>query len=123
LKSKSFAKQLIQFKVGDGPSIFLWLDRCHPSGILVDKLGFRVVYDADSIFEAKVASVMHETGWNWSPARSEALVHIQSQLPCVHPSEVDQVILSLKNLKYSIKAAWEDIRKKNPKVEWWNLVW
>jgi len=26
-------------------------------------------------------------------------------------------------LKYSIKAAWEDIRKKNPKVEWWNLVW
>jgi hypothetical protein len=31
--------------------------------------------------------------------------------------------LSLKNLKYSIKAAWEDIRKKNPKVEWWNLVW
>jgi hypothetical protein len=82
-----------------------------------------MVYDADSIFEAKVASFIHETGWNWSPGRSEALVHIQSLLPCVHPSEVDRAIWSFKNLKYSIKAAWEDIWKKNPKVEWWNLVW
>jgi hypothetical protein len=28
-----------------------------------------------------------------------------------------------KNLKYSSKAGWEDIRKKNPKVEWWSLFW
>jgi hypothetical protein len=48
--------------VGDGSSIFLWLDWWHPSGILVDKFGFRVVYDAGSILEAKVASVMNELG-------------------------------------------------------------
>lgn len=82
--------------MGDGSSIFLWLDWWHPSGILVDKFGFRVVYDAGSILEAKVASVMNGTRWSWSLARSEALVHIQSQLPSVQFSDVNQEFEVLK---------------------------
>jgi len=94
----------------------------HPSKIFVDKFGSRVVYDA--ILEAKLASVMQGKGWNWGPARFEALVHIQSQLSSIQFIDVDKAIwVTSKNLKYSCKVAWEDIRNKKPKVEWWSLVW
>lgn len=83
-----------------------------------------MVYDAGNILEVKLAPVMQGKRWNWNPARSEALMHIQSQLPSVLFTGVDKAIwVSSKNLKYSCKAAWEDLRRKNPKVEWWSLVW
>lgn len=62
--------------VGQSSFIFLWLGWWHSSKILVDKFGFRLVYDA--ILEAKLASVMQGKRWNWGPACSEALLHIQS---------------------------------------------
>jgi hypothetical protein len=71
---------------------FFEFDRWHLSGILVDKLDFRVVYDAGNILETKVASVMQRIGRNLRPTRSEALVRIQRQLPSVQFSKVDQAI-------------------------------
>jgi len=35
-----------RFKVGDGSGIFLWCDNWHPAGHLLDKYGYRTVYDA-----------------------------------------------------------------------------
>jgi len=52
------AKEFISFKVGEGHSIFLWLDCWHPAGRLLDTYGFRIVYDTGSNLDARVSSVL-----------------------------------------------------------------
>jgi hypothetical protein len=80
LKLRDIAKKFLRFEVGDGKNIHLWMDFWHPDGILLEKYGFRAVYDAQSSVEARLSSVIHDGEWFWRPARSEALVDIQSRL-------------------------------------------
>jgi hypothetical protein len=46
LKLRALAKDFIRFKVGDGSRVFIWLDHWHPAGYLLDKFGYRIVYDS-----------------------------------------------------------------------------
>jgi hypothetical protein len=41
----------------------------------------RIVYDSGIGIDAKLADVLQNGNWIWPPARSKALVNIQSQLP------------------------------------------
>ena len=80
------ARRFIKFDVGDGKNFFFfffWHDNWHPAGVLFQKYGFRVIYDAASKFEAKVEIVLHNKVWVWRPARSEELVNMQSNLSLV----------------------------------------
>ncbi|XP_059434561.1 uncharacterized protein LOC132167566 [Corylus avellana] len=72
LRLRDTAMKFLRFEVGDGRNIHLWLDLWHPNGILLEKYGFRVVYDAHSSVEAKLFYVIHNGEWFWRPARSEA---------------------------------------------------
>jgi hypothetical protein len=73
-------KEFISFKVGEGHSIFLWLDCWHPAGRLLDTYGYRIVYDTGSNLDARVSSILIDGRWVWPPARSDLLVEIQSRL-------------------------------------------
>ena len=92
---RDIAKRFLRFEVGDGENIHLWLDLWHPSGILIEKFGYKAVYDAQSSIEDKLSSVIHNGDWFWRPARSEALVEIQAKLydislgPCDKPVWTD----------------------------------
>jgi hypothetical protein len=68
------------FKVGDGSRVFHWLDKWHPAGYLLDKFGYRIVYDSSIPLNAKLAAIIKDGDWFWSPVRSDDLVDIQSQL-------------------------------------------
>jgi hypothetical protein len=46
LKLRDFAKRFLRFEVGNGEHIHLWLDWWHPAGVLLQKFGYRAVYDA-----------------------------------------------------------------------------
>jgi len=59
LKLREIAKKFLRFKVGDGTSIYLWLDCWHPDNILYDKYGYRVIYDSRSSMDAKLSSVLN----------------------------------------------------------------
>jgi hypothetical protein len=59
---------------------------------LLSFFGYRVIYDCGSFLEAKLASVIRGRGWNWSPARSEDLVHIQSPLPNSNIGDANKAI-------------------------------
>jgi len=50
-------------------------------GVLIERYGSRVVYDASSGLNSKLSSVLSNGNWCWKPARSEDLVAIQSGLP------------------------------------------
>ena len=89
------ARRFIKFDVGDGKNFFFfffWHDNWHPAGVLFQKYGFRVIYDAASKFEAKVEIVLHNKVWVWRPARSEELVDMQSNLSLVERKEEDKAI-------------------------------
>jgi hypothetical protein len=70
----------LRFEVGKGEDIHLWLDSWHPSGVLLENYGYRVVHDAQSRVQAKLSSVIFNGEWFWRPARSDDLVEIQSRL-------------------------------------------
>ncbi|XP_062143952.1 uncharacterized protein LOC133851525 [Alnus glutinosa] len=83
LKFRDVAKEFLSFKVGKGHDISLWFDAWHPASRLVDNYGFRIVYDFGIGIDAKLAVVLQNGNWIWAPARSKALVNIQSQLPSI----------------------------------------
>lgn len=62
----------------------------HPLGILYEKFGHRVMYDAGGRMDDKVSKVLINGNWRWKAARSDDLVAIQSHLPMVELGENDQ---------------------------------
>jgi len=58
LKLRDLAKTFIRIQGRDGRSIFLWHDHWHPLGYLLDKFGFRVVYDSRLSMDAKLSSII-----------------------------------------------------------------
>lgn len=78
LASKSaadIARKFIQFKVGDGRSIYLWFDWWHSEGVLDQKFGHRIVNNAGSKVANKLSYVLRGRDWCWMPARSDDLVY------------------------------------------------
>lgn len=88
---REIAKQFIRFKVGDGSRIFLWYDVWHPASCLIEKFGFRAVYDAGSYVGARVSSIIRNGEWFFCPllVRIVYIVAIQSQLPEVGFGDTD----------------------------------
>jgi hypothetical protein len=123
LKLRDVAKDFLSFKVGKGHDISLWFDAWHPAGRLVDIYGFRIVYDFGIGIDAKLSTVLKNGNWIWPPARSEALVHIQSQLPDIAIGEADIPVWKSRRGTYSCSVTWNSLRTKAPEVPWWQVVW
>jgi hypothetical protein len=60
---KGYSQKVLRFEVGDGKTIHLLMDCWHPDGILLDRYGYRAVYDAQSSVEAKLPSMIHNGDW------------------------------------------------------------
>lgn len=78
-------RNFFQFKVGDGNGIFTFglIAWWHPDGILYEKYGQRIIYDAGSRIDAKFSSVLKNKNWCWPSVKSDELVYIQSKIPLV----------------------------------------
>lgn len=100
------------------------MDNWHPFGALVEKFGFRIVYDYCSKLEANLSSVLKDSIWCWRPARSEDLVEIQIKLPKVHLGIVNSPIWTISCSGVYVSAdTWNHFRIKRSCVNWWSLVW
>jgi len=124
LKLRSIAKNFLKHEVGDGKHIHLWIDNWHPSGALVEKYGYRIVYDAQSRLDARLETVLRNGNWCWKPARSDHLVEIQSRLPEVRLGVFDKPIWTIsRSGSYTCADTWDFLRQKKIVVEWWSIVW
>jgi len=113
LKKRNVAKKCLRFLACDGKNFYLWLDWWHLDGILLEQYGYRVIFDARSKIDAKLATVIHDREWNWPAARSEALVNIQSKLPLVQIGEEDKAVwVPSKKECCSSRDTWEAIRSR-----------
>jgi hypothetical protein len=112
----------LRFEVGNGEDIHLWLDSWHPSGILLENYGHRVVYDAQSRVEAKLSSVILNGEWFWRPGRSKDLVEIQARLHEVRLGLYDKPLWTASRKGIYVSAeTWELLREKE-EADWWKLV-
>jgi hypothetical protein len=124
LNLRGLARGFLKFEVGIGSNIHLWVDAWHPFGALVDKFGYRVIYDSLSKLEAKLESVLKQGEWCWRPARSEELVAIQSRLSDVPIGVVDKPIWTIgRSDTYVCADTWNYLRKEKTIVSRWKLVW
>jgi len=123
LKLKAVAKEFIRFSVGDGSRISLWFDCWHPNGRLIDRYGFRLVYDAGSCLEAWVSSIIRNGDWFWPNARSDILVDIQSKLSEVDIGTTDVPIWNLPSGVYKCSKTWDQLRNRQPEVPWSRVIW
>ncbi|XP_059446512.1 uncharacterized protein LOC132178068 [Corylus avellana] len=100
------------------------IDSWHPSGILIDVFGHRVVYDAHSSLEAKLSSVILNGDWFWRRARSEALVEIQARLHEIRFGPYDKPVWTVsRGGSYVSSETWDFLREKKVEVSWWKMVW
>lgn len=62
--------------------------------------------------------------WLWGPARSDELVEIQLRLPEVPIGAIDKPVSMIsKKGRYMSHETWDEIRLKNPTVDWWKVIW
>jgi hypothetical protein len=101
---RDIAKNFLKLKVGDGSKIFLWLNLWHQGGV-------------QSKLEAKLSSVIRDLDWFWQPARSNALVDVQSKLHSLNLGvRVTPIWLASKSKSYSTRDTCKSIREKNLKL-------
>jgi hypothetical protein len=86
--------------------------------------GSRLIHESGLGLNSKVAAVIVNNEWCWPNACLEAMVEVQSACSVVHPLSED---FSVRNLtlddKFSSRSAWQYLRVKGTKVEWFDLVW
>jgi hypothetical protein len=79
----------------------------------------RIVYDAQSSVEAKLASVIRNGDWLWRLAKSEALVKIQARLSEISLGSMDNPIWTALKKGFHVSSnTWEVLRDKKEQVEW-----
>lgn len=60
MKLRDLARKFIQFKVGDGKNIHMWLDSWNLDGVLYEKYVLRIVDNTGSKVGEKLCSVLKE---------------------------------------------------------------
>ncbi|KAL7184717.1 hypothetical protein ACSBR2_026793 [Camellia fascicularis] len=118
LRSRMF--HLIKWEVGSGEKISLWHDNWHLSSPLWAKYGDRLLYDTALNSNAKVVSIISNTGWHWPNASSWEVQEIVDNSPPLLTSCLrDKVTwLPSKDGIFNIGSAWNEWRHKWPKVQW-----
>jgi hypothetical protein len=67
--------------------------------------------------------VIKKGEWIWPPARSNALVEVQSKLHEIELGDTDVAVWNAKNGEYKCADTWEKLREAHSVVRWWKLVW
>ena len=103
----------------------MWLDNWHPCGPLMQQFSSRVVYDARSTINAKVADYVSGNNWAMPSARSRDLITICSNMPSYRPNptaaDYPEWVLN-GNGMYTCKSVWDALRDHLEVVPWASLI-
>ena len=117
-------QNVFSFDVGNGKNIYLWFDAWHPDGVLFEKYGHRVIYDAHSKPAVRLDSIIQGGQWYWPTTCPDHFVNIQSRLCMVPIGDEDKPKWNVsKTSMFSCSNTWDSIRVKENVGDWWALVW
>ncbi|XP_077215916.1 uncharacterized protein LOC143850568 [Tasmannia lanceolata] len=124
LKSRDIAKQHVCYLVGDESSNELWNQSWHPKGVLTTLISKRSTYSSLAIMKMR-DNVTSQGVWNpvlFKESLKEEKIILgqilrsgsQENLPIWKPEPSG---------KFTVKSAWEEIRKHHGKPEWCKTIW
>uniref|UniRef100_A0A5B7BDA2 Reverse transcriptase zinc-binding domain-containing protein n=1 Tax=Davidia involucrata TaxID=16924 RepID=A0A5B7BDA2_DAVIN len=123
LKLRDRFKTLVQHIVGNGMSTSLWFDQWLPEGSIWDRMGERVIYDSGLPREATVSSIIQSSKWCWPIANSPHLMDLKENMPanpCANNPDQVRWLPSSSGV-FTICSAWNCIRTRNQKTNWWRF--
>ncbi|XP_043721015.1 uncharacterized protein LOC122668528 [Telopea speciosissima] len=109
----------------------LWLDKWHPEGVLFNRFGSRICYDAGSYVlaahHALVKEIVRDGDWLPGPSTSFDLIDVWRALPSIdklHGDNPDLVVWTGNPTGiFSTKSAWNATRVKANPVDWSEAIW
>ncbi|XP_043697190.1 uncharacterized protein LOC122647970 [Telopea speciosissima] len=130
LKYRDKALPLIKTIIGDGAATKLWLDNWHPFGVLLNRFGSRICYDAGSYSlaarHACVKEIVRDGDWYPGPSTSFNLIDIWRALPTIEKfhDEVPDLTVWIGNSSgnFTSKSAWNAVRTRTAR-DWSEAVW
>ncbi|XP_043697079.1 uncharacterized protein LOC122647842, partial [Telopea speciosissima] len=131
LKYRDKALPLIKTIIGDGAATKLWLDNWHPFGVLLNRFGSRICYDAGSYSlaarHACVKEIVRDGDWYPGPSTSFDLIDIWRALPTIEKfhDEVPDLTVWIGNSSgnFTSKSAWNAVRTRTAHTDWSEAVW
>jgi hypothetical protein len=127
LKLRSLAWPKMKYIIGDGMTTSLWFDNWHPHSPLADSYGERFIYDSGMAKNAKVNVLIQNSEWKTPTTQAIGWHPIIEAIPSNSNPKMGQkdeiVWLDSPNHRFSVKVAWEQLRRHRQMVEWHDIVW
>ena len=126
LHLRDIVRPLLKHKIGTGCDTFLWFDNWHPLGPLLDRFGYRVIYDAALPLTSKVKDVIAGGEWRWPRTNTIELMEIREhihELPLPTDQPDKTIWIPSPNGQFSTAHTWDHLIAPSPKVPWHRLIW
>ncbi|XP_043714638.1 uncharacterized protein LOC122662997 [Telopea speciosissima] len=131
LKYRDKVEPHVRTLIGDGRSTSIWLDKWHPLGILINRFGNKICYDARAYHigsrTALVEEIIRDGEWLPGPSTSFDLIDTWRELPSVErllPGDKDLIAWIGNSLGiFTAKSAWDLVRVQAAKLEWSEGIW
>lgn len=131
LSSRENGQPLIQYRVGNGKSTFLWLENWHPLWPLYKRFGESMVNNLGRSLREKVSSIIHHEQWKWPRVRSKTSKESRRYCSQVTPQLIYRLILLRKfqfggclilveNLQPNLPG--NAFRPKHPVKDWCKVI-
>ncbi|KAL2245415.1 UNVERIFIED_CONTAM: hypothetical protein Sindi_2809700 [Sesamum indicum] len=120
LRLRSFLRPMVDYRIGDGTSFYIWQDPWHPLGPLIDR--FPRAPDLLGLhLSTKLSSVICGGNWRWPPITDFECLDITHLLPPIHGG-ADRIIWRLDGGQPSTKALTRLFDPPGTKVDWASLL-
>ncbi|GJT58681.1 RNA-directed DNA polymerase, eukaryota, reverse transcriptase zinc-binding domain protein [Tanacetum coccineum] len=117
----------LQYKIGDGTKVSLWYDKWHSSGLLINHVTNRDLYDARIPKMISISDMIDEGVWKW-PLEwdSNEFEFMKLRVPLITNGMTDKVKRrndENKLVPFHMKFMCVAISPNTEKVRWYKLVW
>ncbi|GJT71235.1 RNA-directed DNA polymerase, eukaryota, reverse transcriptase zinc-binding domain protein [Tanacetum coccineum] len=117
----------LQYEVGNGSQIHMRFDRWHSSGLLIEQITYRDLYDARMPKMISIADMIDKGNWKWPSAwRNEGLEIMNINVPRLKTDKKDVVKWKGDNdnlVPFHVKWVMKALTTNEDKVKWYDLVW
>nr|GEX21161.1 hypothetical protein [Tanacetum cinerariifolium] len=127
LQLRNIIRLFFWSQIGSGHEVYLWFDRWCVQCPLRRFLSARDISREGFSMLASVKDMISNEGWLWPQSwLLKALILGQLVVPSLDPNKPDLHYWHDSNgviRHFSVKAVWEEIRPRGPKVPWFRIVW
>ena len=84
-KSEKESLAMVNYKIGNGESTFLWFDPWHPIGSIYQHKGESIIRESGLGRDAKVCSIINNGDWDWTTTSGDIMELLRGISPYMKP--------------------------------------